>query len=603
MYIDRKKVTPEDAKRSFRIATALIFVVFLAVFFAYWNVQVIRYDYFRNRALQNIIKTMDVDAPRGLIVDRNRSVLAENRINFTLYLIRENIQSLDKTLSIASFLTGKDRSKIEAILKRYEKYPKFYMIPLQSNLPLAKVAYIESREEELQEFQIDLRPHRSYPYGKAASHLLGYISEISEDELKEKAASEYKMGDIVGISGVEKQYEAYLRGAKGVQTIIKDNLEKVQQVISEVKPRIGQTLVLTIDLQLQKFLEELFSEERGVAAIVDLNDGGILALVSKPSFDPGTFTREIDPEVWQELSSREDPPLRNKFIQGTYSPGSVFKIVMSLTALQERLITPGTSFFCNGSLSIYDHEFHCAKASGHGWVNLYEAIEKSCNIYFYNLGKRLSIDTIAYYARLLGLGETTSIDLPNESLGLVPTSEWKQKTTGQKWYAGETISVAIGEGSLDVTPIQMLQMISTVALRGKKIKMHILKRIEKDGETLHVVPLEYERVPIKREYFEEVIEGLYRVVNGEGTGRQAGVESFDICGKTGTSQIISKQNPSYRTLIKQKRFIPNSWFASFAPRNNPKIAVVVLVENGGDAGLIAAPMAAEIYRKYFNSEQ
>lgn len=599
MYIDRKKVTPEDAKKSFRIATVLIFLVFLAVFFAYWNVQVIRYDYFRNRALQNIIKTVDVDAPRGLIVDRNGNVLAENRINFTLYLIRENIQSLDKTLSVASFLTGKNRSKIEATLKRYEKYPRFYMIPLQSNLSLAKVAYIESREEELQEFQIDLRPHRSYPYGKNASHLLGYVSEISEEELKEKAASEYKMGDIVGVSGLEKQYEALLRGTKGTQTIIKDNLEKIQQVISDVKPRIGQTLVLSIDVQLQKFLEELFIEEKGVAAVVDLEDGGILAMVSKPSFDPDIFTREIDPDLWQELSSREDPPLRNKFIQGTYSPGSVFKIVMALTALQEGIITPATAFFCGGSISIFDHEFHCAKASGHGWLNLYGAIEKSCNIYFYNLGKRLSIDTIAHYAKLLGLGANSGVDLPNEAVGLLPTSDWKLKTTGQKWYAGETISVAIGEGSLDVTPIQMLQMISTIALRGKKIKMHILKRIEKDAETLHVVPLEYERVPIKREFFEEVIEGLHRVVNGEGTGWQAGVEGLDICGKTGTSQIISKQNPNYRTLIKQKRFIPNSWFASFAPRNNPKIAVIVLVENGGDAGLIAAPMSAKIYRKFF----
>jgi len=599
MYIDRKKITPDIARRAARTTTVVLILIFLGMVFVYWNIQVLRYDYFRFRALQNIIKTVELEAPRGLILDRNRQVLAENRIDFTLYLIRESVTDWERTLKIASFLTGKSRSEIEKIIAKYKGNPKSYLIPLKDHFPLASVAYVESRIDEMPEFRIDLKPGRSYPQLGFGSHILGYISEVSDKELQNQSASGYHMGDSTGISGMEKQYERYLRGEKGTQTIIKDNQENVQQELSRVRPKIGQTLVLTVDLNLQRYIEELFQDIQGAAAVIDLTDGGIMALVSKPAFDPSIFSEAITPEHWNELMTMPDPPLRNKFIQGIYSPGSVFKIVMALTALSEGIITPQTSFFCGGELLVYDHIFHCAKSSGHGWMNLQSAIEKSCNIYFYNLGKRLQINTIARYARLLGLGETSRIDLPNEAGGLVPTTQWKERVFRQKWYAGETISVAIGEGSLNVTPVQMLRMISTVALRGRKPTPHLLDHIEKEGTTVYRFPANFETVPIPHALFEEVIAGMYRVVNGEGTGRLARVETLEICGKTGTSQIISKDNPRFKALAKEKRFIPNSWFACFAPREHPRIALVLLIENGGDAGLIAAPMAGQILNRIF----
>jgi penicillin-binding protein 2 len=312
---------------------------------------------------------------------------------------------------------------------------------------------------------------------------------------------------------------------------------------------------------------------------------------------------EMEPAAWQAISNDPGKPLQDKFLQGIYSPGSVFKIVMTLAGLQEKAIGPGTLVTCSGSQIFYDRVFHCWNAGGHGTMNLFSALENSCNIFFYNLGRRLDIDTIARYARLLGLGAASGIDMPNESTGLVPSSAWKLAALHQRWYPGETISVAIGHGSLSVTPVQLLRLIATVALRGRMPRLHLMQRIEKRGRTVREFTPEFTPVPIAAENFELVIEGLYRVVNGDGTGRAARVDGLDICGKTGTSQIIAKENPQYKRLTQEKRFMPNSWFVSFAPRDRPRLAVVVLVENGGDAGAIAAPLAARIYRKYFENER
>ncbi|HSQ36123.1 MAG TPA: penicillin-binding transpeptidase domain-containing protein, partial [Candidatus Binatia bacterium] len=282
---------------------------------------------------------------------------------------------------------------------------------------------------------------------------------------------------------------------------------------------------------------------------------------------------------------------------------SVFKIIMALAGLQEKLIDPSHAVFCSGSQNFYGRDFHCWKLSGHGAMNVISALENSCNIFFYNLGKRLDIDTIAAYARMVGLGQISGIDMPAENRGLVPSSAWKLQALGQRWFPGETISVAIGHGSLNVTPVQLLKMIATVALRGRMPTLHLLQRIEKDGKIVSEFEPAFTPVPIAAENFRIVVEGLFRVVNEEGTGRAAAIAGLDICGKTGTSQIIAKDNPRYKTLTKEKRFMPNSWFVSFAPKDDPRVAVVVLVENGGDGGVIAAPLAARIYAKIFENER
>ncbi len=603
MYLSKRKLSPEFIKRAAVLSTVLLIVLFTALFVAFWNIQVVNNEKYRLQALRNITREIDLPAPRGLIVDRSGKVLAENRINFTLYLVRENVEDLEKTIQRASFFSGKSVAAIRRVIDRYKNYAMFYRIPVRSNLPQGTVVFIQSRQDEFPEFEIGIEPNRTYPLAERAAHALGHMSEVSEAELAGLDPGAYILGDRIGRSGIEKQYEPFLKGTKGEQIVIKNSVEKVQQVSVKTLPVIGATIVLTLDLDLQRAVEDLLGEENGVVGVMDLANGGILALASRPGFDPEIFSREMAGEEWQAIRSDPGNPLQDKFLQGAYSPGSVFKIVMALAGLQEKLITPAHAQFCSGSQDFYGRAFHCWKPGGHGTVSLFTALQNSCNVYFYNLGQRMDIDTIARYARMLGLGEASGIDLPNEKTGLVPDRSWKQEAFRQRWFPGETISVSIGHGQLNVTPAQLLKLIATVALRGRMPTPHLLQRIEKKGKIIREFNPEFKRVGIAEEHFEQVIEGLFRVVNQEGTGRAARVPGLDICGKTGTSQIIAKENPQYRRLTREKRFMPHSWFVSFAPRANPRLAMVILVENGGDAGAIAAPLAGQIYRSYFADER
>jgi len=602
MYLSKRKLPPEFVKKAAAVSTVFLAVAFTAIFVAFWSIQIVHNVTYRQLAIRNITRTVPLPAPRGMVVDRFGAVIAENKINFTLYLVRENVEDMDKTITRASFFSGKSVDEVRAIIAKYKKHASFYRIPVKSNLPLGTVIFIQSRQDEFPEFEIGQEPSRTCPQAELAAHVLGHISEVSEEELDAAPPGAYHLGDYVGRSGVEKQYESFLKGMKGAQTVIKNSVEKIQEISGESKPEIGDTIVLTLDLGLQRYIEELLDGESGAVGVLDLKTGGILALVSKPAFDPEIFSAEMELEEWRAISSDPRKPLQNKFLQGIYSPGSVFKIVMALAGLQENVIGPGTTVSCSGSQMFYDRVFHCWNPGGHGVMNLFSALENSCNIYFYNLGRRMDIDTIARYARLLGLGDVSGIDLPNENGGLVPSSAWKLEAFRQRWFPGETISVAIGHGSLNVTPVQLLRMIATVALRGRMPRLHVLQRIEKQGRAVREFAPEFDQVPIAAENFEMVIEGLFRVVNGSGTGWGARVDGLDICGKTGTSQIIAKENPFYKRLTKEKKFMPHSWFVSFAPRKDPRLAMVVLVENGGDAGAIAAPLAGQIYRKYFENE-
>lgn len=604
MYIEKRKVSRQDIKRLSIKTNILLILIFIVLLFVFWNMQILKNQHYTTLASRNITKYLGIKPPRGLIRDRNRKIISENKINFSLFLIRENTKDIKKSITFASSLTGTGEKELIKRIEKYKNYPKSFMIPIEKNLPLTKVIYIESRSDEHPEFKIDIEPARAYPYKRIASHVLGYISELSPQELDREKDRGYKLGDEIGKSGIEKQYESVLRGKPGVRSVVKDHLGMIQEKISEKKPEIGHCVVLTIDIELQKYIEDIFKDYRGTIAVVDLASGGILALVSTPNFNPEFFTGSFDLEQWLALINNPDNPLHNKFIQGYYSPGSVFKIVMTLVGLQEKLITPATISHCSGTIKIYDDIRRCWNRYGHGNMNIYDAVKNSCNIYFFRLGQKTDINTIERYARMLGLGDRTEIDLPNENKGLVPSQDWKLKTRGQIWFPGDTISISIGQGMLNVTPAQILLMISTVALRGQRPTLHLIKRIEeKDGRVLQAFKPRFVQLPIDKANFEILIEGLYRVVNTGGTGWAASIKGLDICGKTGTGQIISKENPDYDTLVKEKRFTPHSWFASFAPRQSPKIAMVVFVENGGDAGAVAAPIARKIYNNIFKIEK
>lgn len=597
MYIDQKPLTPEKVKRSSVAATIILVILFIGLLFLFWHIQILKNHQFKSLALKNIYREKRIKAPRGIILDRNQKILAENKLNFSLFLVKENIKDLEAAMEKAAEITELEKKSIEKQIGKYLHSAATTLIPIKKNLSLKKVIYLQSRSDEFSEFEIDIEPSRAYPFKKTASHILGYVSEISTGELNQPQNRHYRLGDEIGKIGIEKQYESFIRGEKGTQLYIKDSHGNIQKMVSEKKPQIGHSIVLTIDIQLQEFIEDLFQRHKGTIAVADLSSGGILALVSKPNFNPERFTSLMSPEEWSALINNPDKPLHNKFTQGLYSPGSVFKIVMSLAGLQERIINPSTRVFCSGAVKIYNRTFHCWAPMGHGSMNLTSAIQNSCNVYFYTLGEKMDVNTIEKYARLLGLGRQTGLGLPNEKTGLIPTPAWKKKKLGETWYPGETISLSIGGGLLTITPSQILRMISTVALRGKMPRLHLLKRIEKKGNIIKETKPVFHQVAIEPRYFDLVIQGLYQVVNDEGTGRAASIPGMEICGKTGTQQIISKENPNYRQLVKQKRFRPHSWFASFAPRPNPRYAVVVFVEHGGDAGEVAAPIAATIYKK------
>jgi len=599
MYIEKQKLSKHEIKQLSFVANIILTILFIVLIFAFWSTQILKNNHYNVLATQNITKEIEIKAPRGYILDRNHSRLAENKLNFTLFLVRENSKILPKTIDAAAAILGKSHEDIAKKIDKYRNHPESFMIPLEKDVPLDKVVYIESRSDEFPEFKIEIEPARAYPYKQVASHILGYISELSSQELVEKKKDRYVPGDIIGKSGLEKQYEDDLRGVKGIQSVARDNEGRIREVLNELKPNIGNTLVLTIDIELQRYVEDIFKEHNGTVGIVELKTGDILALASNPNFNPEFFSGVLDPDEWQALVTDPNRPLHNKSLQGLYSPGSIFKIVVALAGLQEKIIDKTTVSLCTGSVKIYDRVFHCWNSGGHGGLQVVDALKNSCNVFFYRIGKRIDIDDLANYARMLGLGDRTGIDLPNERRGLLPTKEWKLRTLGQKWFPGETISVAIGGGTLNITPIQALEMISTIALRGMKPKLHLLKSIEQDGKTLKQSNPDFTHIRIDREHFETVIEGLYRVVNEGGTGGAARVPGLDVCGKTGTQQVISKENPNYQKLVKQKRFKPHAWFVSFAPRENPKYAMVIFIENGGDAGSVAAPLASTIYKRLF----
>ncbi|MCK4766135.1 MAG: penicillin-binding protein 2 [Candidatus Aminicenantes bacterium] len=603
MYIEKRKVSRQSIKKTSIKINIIIILIFGVLFFSFWNMQILKNRHYTTLASRNIRKYLGIKAPRGFIRDRNNKLIAENKINFSLFLIRENAKDIDRSIAFAATLTGREKQEIARRVAKYRVFPEFFLIPIEKNLSLEKVIYIESRSTELPEFKIEIEPARAYPYKKSASHVLGYMSELTVEELNREKDEGYKLGDLTGRSGIEQQYEKHLRGEDGLQEVVKDNLGMIREKVGETKPVIGDCVVLTIDMDLQEYIEGLFKDLRGTVGVVDLSTGGILALVSKPNFDPEFFSASFTRKEWLALVNDPDKPLHNKFTQARYSPGSVFKIVMSLTGLQEKIIDTSTRSYCSGTVKIYDDVRRCWKSSGHGSMDIYNAIKNSCNIYFYRLGKKIDIDAVKKYARLLGLGEKTAVDLPNEQRGLVPSRAWKEKNKGEKWYPGDTISIAIGHGMLDVTPAQVLLMIGTVALRGNKPALHLLKRIEKKDKVVREFKPRFEQIPIDKKNFEIVIEGLFRVVNSGGTGWAACIKGLDICGKTGTGQIISKENPEYDELVKQERFKPHSWFASFAPRREAKYAMVIFIENGGDAGSIAAPLARKIYRKLFPPAQ
>lgn len=590
----REKIYEDFSFLHNRVRKSLYLVIlgFSLLALGYWKVQILDYRKYWSLSEANRLREIKIPAPRGLFIDRNGVVLADNVASFKVGLVRENNPEWKLSIPKVAKLLGLEETVLGDRINKYASQPAFVPIIIKDNLSLEEIASVEARRSEFPELITESEPKRFYPFGCLAAHAIGYLQEVSAEELKSGLFPTKAPGDLIGRSGLERAYEAWLEGEDGKKWEIVDSLGRSHGEYDRIEPRPGRNLKVTIDFDLQRKTEELLQGKEGAIVVLDPRSGEILALASSPNFDPNKFVSRFTSKEWEELTSRSDHPFENRTLRGLYPPGSIFKLTVALAALQKRLITADTAFFCAGKADFYGRTFSCWFEGGHGWVNLPEAIKNSCNIYFYNLGRRLGIETIASFARNLGFGSFTGIELPGEKKGLVPDPEWKRQTQEVDWFAGETISVSIGQGPLLVTPLQVAVHTALISNRGRKIKPRLTLNIPSSGIEKDIN--DNNGLRINPEHYEAVIEGMWRSVNASGTGHLAKVEGFDVCGKTGSTQIIGREKAEKLGQVIK----PHSWFTGFAPRYNPKVVVTVLVEYGGLGGASAAPLAQEIFSFY-----
>jgi penicillin-binding protein 2 len=564
-------------------------VVVVALYF--WNLQVVRARYFKELAENNRTRAVTIAAPRGPLLDRAGRLLVENRPSFNVVITPEHSDDFDRTVArVARALRVGEAQIRERVARRSAP---FRQVVLKADASLADVAAIEARRLELPEVSVEVVPLRSYPLASAAAHTLGRVGEVTERQLQQADFAGIEPGSLVGQAGVESQYNRSLMGKDGLRRVIVNSRGLEVQEAERHEPVDGPPLTLTLDAELQKAAEAAFQGRSGSAVALDPETGEILAMTSTPAYDPNRFTTGIEAGLWQKLSTDSATPLMNRVIQGTYAPGSTFKLVTATAALEEGVLTPDTTFYCPGYLSKYNTIFRCHRASGHGVVNVHQAIALSCNVFFYNVGIRLEIARIAAYAKRLGLGALTGVDLPHEASGLMPSPEWKLKAQKAPWYAGETVSVAIGQGQVSATPLQMARLAAVMANGGRLVHPHLVKSV--GG-----VPMPWDApkdLALKPETLAVMRSGMKAVV-AEGTGWRARIGGLEIAGKTGSAQVVA--HARLEKAPRSPEFLPHGWFVCFAPADKPKIAMAVLVEHGGSGGEAAAPVAHEILMRYFH---
>lgn len=567
----------------------------------FWYLQVLRNEHYRQLSEENRIREAIVKAPRGLVLDRNRRILAENRPSFSIILRREGIADLTATLEKIRRIPFLNIDTVVTGLAKYKSLPSHVPIVVKEDAGPAEVAFIEARRLELPELAVQVEFKRYYPSPQAVSPVLGYVSEVSEAQLHQSSFKTLRPGDLVGQAGLERRYDALLRGVDGRSREIVNSRGRKISELDRIEPTPGRTVMLTVDMQITEALRAAFQGKVGSAVLLDVRTGDVLALVSEPSYDSNVLTGHFSREEWMTILSNPYHPLQNRAINNVHSPGSTFKLTIAIGGLEEGIITPGTTFFCPGSATIYGHTFNCWKAGGHGTMNLHSAIVNSCNVYFYQVGKKLGIERIARYARILGFGSPTGVDLTGEQPGLVPDPQWKKSARGADWYPGETISVAIGQGSLLVSPLQMAYHAALIASSGHTFRPHVLRSYwDATGQVFPNDPREGARaVGISDAVFEQVRNGMWGAVNQGGTGYRAAVTGRDVCGKTGTVQVASKANLKNPGAVSEALKV-HSWFVGFAPLDKPEVAVAVFVEHGGAGGEAAAPIAKTAFEAYFS---
>ncbi|MGH9253697.1 MAG: penicillin-binding protein 2 [Vicinamibacterales bacterium] len=598
-------VQTEDRRRiSVRLMVLQVGVVvtFAALAISFWFLQIVQHARFEEMAENNHQRTLALRAPRGVLFDRNGKVLVENRLSFSVSIVREHTKDLDRTIRLLAAVAGLDESEVQQIVDRHRGEPTYRPIVVIEDATLSQVAAVMARrlDFELPDVVVEQVPMRQYPADALAAHLFGYVGEASDNQIGEGITS----GAIVGQSGVERVYNKLLMGQDGARRVVVNSMGREIRTLEEIPPVEGRRVQLTLDYDLQKAAEDGFRHAgfNGAALIMDPRNGEVLTYVSLPAYDPNDFASGIDRATWISLNVDKLRPLQNRAIQGRYSPGSTFKIVVATAALEEGLVTPDFRVNCGGGASFYGHYYKCWLKGGHGSVDMRRAIEQSCNVYFYTLGNMLGVDRIHKWAEKLGLSGKTGIDLPNEQESLVPSTAWKQQRYGEKWYAGETISVAIGQGQVSVTPASLAVMISTVANGGTRVTPHLVRAVDEGGGwKMAKPPAAASQTLFRPDTLTALHDGLWRVVNANGTGGRARLPGRDVAGKTGTAQVISIQGrQAARGTDRDLR--DHGWFVFFAPKDNPEIAGVIFGEHN-EHGYLGAPIAKHVIDTYFAKKE
>ncbi|MBW2099713.1 MAG: penicillin-binding protein 2 [Deltaproteobacteria bacterium] len=569
--------------------------------------QVIEGEELRRLSKNNCIRLQSIDAPRGLCFDRNGVLLVDNRPAFDVNIILRDAVPVAETIDkLSKYIKVPSKELMEKI-DRYKGLFSYKPILLKRNIDRNTLAAIEVRKFDLPGVIVDVKPRRYYINKQSASHLLGYLGEINSRQLQSKKYSGYRVGEFVGKVGIEKTYEECLRGKRGGRQVEVNSTGQVRRILKTVGAQPGHNLFLTIDQVLQQKAETLLNGLAGAVVAMEPSTGHVLVMASSPSFDQNAFISGLSHEQWNSLVSNPFRPMENKAVQALYPPASTYKIVTAIAGLEEGIIDENTTFDCLGYHKYGDRVFRCWKRTGHGKVNVVRALAESCDVFFYQVGQKLGVDRLAWYAKACGLGSRTGIDLDHEARGLVPTKAWKRRRLGMSWQGGETLSVSIGQGYNLATPLQMLVLTSAVANGGTMYRPLILKSI-KTAEGLLVRKSKSRilgKLPASKKTMEIVRKGLWQVVNNRrGTAGIVHVDGIDISGKTGTAQVVSrKKNDTANKKPKANFLKPHAWFVGYAPSDAPKIAVAVIVEHGEHGSSTAGPIARDVIKTYLQKER
>ncbi|MBU4232260.1 MAG: penicillin-binding protein 2 [Proteobacteria bacterium] len=585
----------ERVRRTFARIALIILCLFGVLFLRLWFLQLLQGEEMQQRSEHNRIRLQDLPPWRGMILDHQGQVLVGNRPSYELVVVLEDVGNIPLLASRLARLLRLDPQQLTTQLQNGKK-AGLHQVRVRADLAWEEMARVETFQPELPGVLIQVQPKREYRHKGMACHVLGYLGEISDVQLKSGKLPNYKMGDYLGKCGVELAWEKFLRGQRGSRRIEVDAYGRELGQLDSVVPSPGANIYLTLDNRVQREAEACLEGQEGAIVALDPKTGRVLALASSPTYSQEAFERGLTTQEWQKINRDKTHPLENRTLKGQYPPASTFKIVMAVAGLEEKVITPGTIIYCNGAMPVGNHVFHCWRKGGHGPMNLHRAMVHSCDIYFYEVGRRLGIDRINEWSRRFGLGAATGLDLDKEMPGLAPSSAWKKARFHQPWREGDTISVSIGQGYNLTTPIQMARVVAAIANGGSVYKPYIVEKVESPaGEILYRAKPEVQsRLGASPATLEVVRQSLVGVVN-DGTAKAARLPHIQVAGKTGTAQVVAmdRDNPKK----KQARGLEDhAWFVAYAPADDPQVAVAVLVEHGGHGGSQAAPLASRVIK-------